>query len=514
MEATKQFIRNVHEQLLCASREEVLCNFRSKCWPGVYEKSLSFIQDDVIFLAKIGVEKLLFVVDQGGDQQIQGEEIWDNELRIKIAPLSAENAIAVRNLLPFTSPQPLGNQTSSFGLGDRLGLATPAHAEAIHDYSIKPVFAQQSVRELEFLGRTFENVLDDATWGVLEAGYRMLYGADGDHLKNENEILNALSSGCTMLTLDCSEHLPDDLFRLSEEEISRQYKNLDSQHRARLEKKYLQNVFKVEDVEGVSHPLQFTPESLARAEMTYRGVIQHTKKIYDRFIESREVDFELSIDETQTPTTPEQHYFVAEELYALEIKLNSLAPRFVGQFSKGIDYIGDLLRFVSDFRIHAAIADQFGYKLSIHSGSDKFSIYPEITKWTSGRYHLKTSGTSWLQALKLIAMHEPELYRSILRHAIQVFDQANLFYGVMADPRNIPPIDSLSDEALQKLFYDPVHRQVVHIAYGYILSGSDLEAPDRRKAIFQALKENEVEHYQIVKDHIHRHLLSLNVPLR
>ena len=73
----------------------------------------------------------------------------------------------------------------------------------------------------------------------------------------------------------------------------------------------------------------------------------------------------------------------------------SFAPRFVGEFEKGIDYLGDRVEFAADVEVHAAIARRFGdYKLSVHSGSDKFSIYDDVALATRGRVHLKTSGTS------------------------------------------------------------------------------------------------------------------------
>jgi hypothetical protein len=134
--------------------------------------------------------------------------------------------------------------------------------------------------------------------------------------------------------------------------------------------------------------------------------INFSAKVYAEFIVAagREVDFEISIDETSTPTLPEHHFFVASELIARQVGMKTIAPRFCGEFQKGVDYIGDLKQFEQELRVHAAIADHFGYKLSVHSGSDKFSVFKMVGKATKGRFHLKTAGTSWLEAIKLVAM--------------------------------------------------------------------------------------------------------------
>ena len=109
--------------------------------------------------------------------------------------------------VPAFAPRPLGTERSSFGFGDRLGLATPGHVRALRASSaasLSPVLAQQSARELERTDRTFRDVLDAATWGAVEAGWTSGYGADADHLRTESEVVDAVAAGFTMLTLDPS----------------------------------------------------------------------------------------------------------------------------------------------------------------------------------------------------------------------------------------------------------------------------------------------------------------------
>ena len=111
----------------------------------------------------------------------------------------------------------------------------------------------------------------------------------------------------------------------------------------------------------------------------------------------------MSVDETDTPTSAEEHYFIANELLRRDVPVVSLAPRFVGKFQKGRLH-GDSAEFETELAKHAAIMHHFNnYKLSIHTGSDKFSIYSIINQHTNGRVHVKTAGTSHLEALR----HQP-----------------------------------------------------------------------------------------------------------
>ena len=125
-------------------------------------------------------------------------------------PLSPTNAAAVRSHVSWLQPRPIGLHTSA-GVGDRLGLATPGHVQAFrqHGAGIVPVFAQQSIREMDRLERTPQQVMDDATFGCLEAGWDSQIGADADHLKTTEEIDRCLAAGFSLFTLDPGEHVRD-----------------------------------------------------------------------------------------------------------------------------------------------------------------------------------------------------------------------------------------------------------------------------------------------------------------
>ena len=252
-----------------------------------------------------------------------------------IAPLCHENAVLLRQLFPFTAPQPVLSSVRTIGLGDRLGIATPGQLRAVEKYDVVPILAQQSMRELTLTNRTFIDVLDAVTFSVFRENFQRGFGADGDHLKTDKEVEYALACGYTMITLDCSEHIRNDIGHLSDEAVNAAYCP-----NTELEAMYCGKSFEIE-----GNVISFPEDAFRRTCLIYSKAIDHAEHIYFTYIKGRAVDFEVSIDETVTPTTPAQHYFVASELARRGIKVATVAPRFCGEFQKGIDYIGDLAQF-------------------------------------------------------------------------------------------------------------------------------------------------------------------------
>ncbi len=166
-----------------------------------------------------------------------------------------------------------------------------------------------------------------------------------------------------------------------------------------------------------------------------------------------------------------------------------------------MDYIGDLDEFERTFAQHVAVARHFGpYKISIHSGSDKFSIYPIAARLAGELIHLKTAGTSYLEALRAIASIAPGLLREILAFAIERYPQDRASYHVSAQVERVPAPDSLSDEELRGVL-DQFHaREVLHVTFGSVLERF-------RDRLMQALSENEEAHYETVRAHIERHVM-------
>ena len=467
------------------------------CSRRFYEKSVCTENGCTAFMADLGERDVLVAQDGFG---FAGEKLTTDDKTWLVCELNHENAVVLRKVFPFTAPVSVLKQPRSVGTGDRLGIATPGHIRVFEKFDAYPVFAQQSIRELNLTNRDFENVLDCASWAVFREGFRKGFGADGDHLKTPEEVTYAIGCGYTMITLDCSEHIRNDVDSLSDEAVLAQY-----QPDSELEELYLGKHF---DVGG--NDIYFDKMAFCRMSLIYNEAIDFAVSIYNQFFAGKEnaLDFEISIDETATPTAPAQHFYVASELIRRGVKPATVAPRFIGEFQKGIDYIGDLKQFEKEFKVHAAIADHFGYKISVHSGSDKFSVFSIVGKYTNGRFHVKTAGTNWLEAMKVIAEHEPALYREIHQYALDyAFEKATAYYHVTTNLNNIPALDTLTYAQLPDLFKNNDSRQLIHITYGLILNEKNEDGTERfRSRLYQAWRTHAEEYAQNLEKHIGHHL--------
>jgi len=437
---------------------------------------------------------------------------------LKLCDPSPENTECLMTFFPYTKPVPLLKQPfTTIGTGDRLGIATPGHLRAVRQFRSRPILAQQSVRENNQTRRNFQDVVQDAAWGVFQENYRHGYGADGDHLKSFQEIKTALDAGVSMVTLDLSEQLNPMAFHDSRESINRKFKEqIDEEEIKVLSHLFLDKSFNLKGPTG-ERQIRFTEQSLKRNALLYQKAIDFTEEVYD-WIRSEKgyrttLDFEISIDETPFPTSPENHLFFIIALSHRGVRIDSLAPRFIGEFQKGIDYRGDVKAFKEQFYQHCLIAQYYGnYRMSIHSGSDKFSVFPEIGKLAGDAVHLKTAGTSWLEAMRLIAQKSPTLYREMHPFAISVFPDATKLYVVTTDLERIPKLESLKDEELPMLLEQEDTRQLLHITYGFLLNARDRE--ERllfRNRFFNTLNQYEEDYWSLLERHIGNHLVSLGV---
>ncbi len=463
---------------------------------ALYTSSYVEHEDGRFLLCKIdGVKKILAAGKGDFFSQLDGTNLSGD---VKLCPLTHQNRVVLNKHLAYTLPSAFGRQTATFGVGDRLGVSSPGHIRSFKNSKAKPILAQQSRRELDLTGRTYEQVLDDVCFAVFQEGYRGGFGADGDHLKKAEDIQDALDCGYTMITLDCSERIGRGIENRNAAELTEIYEKLPAKYRSRIENSYLSKGFPIEDDHYI-----FTKEELMRCALIYGSAIDFVREIYFRFFKEsvRPVDFELSIDETESVTTAQGHLFVSMELGYNDIEVTSLAPRFIGEFQKGIDYIGDRNEFEAQLKQHAAIARHFGYKLSIHSGSDKFSVFPIIGKYTGGILHLKTSGTTWLEAIGTIAEKNPVLYRKIHEKALEHFEESRAHYYVSGDLGKVEALSSRKDESLIDYLSADDSRQLLHITYGFVLGD-----PVLKTELYETLKENEDHYYGRLTSHIGRHL--------
>jgi hypothetical protein len=405
------------------------------------------------------------VVFAGEDAVLPETLEGERDGTLLVGPLSATNARALRERLEWLRPRSFGLR-GSFGFGDRLGVATPGHVRALRatGSALAPILAQQSIRELDRSGRDAGAVVDAATWGAFAEGWREGYGADADHLKTPADVDRCAPHGYTLYTIDPGDHVDDSADAASGRDLEAMLEALPWE-RLHDSPRDLAARYAAEGV--------LSQEDVARAAAKYGRAIAHVAEVYERVrIAAPDGGFEVevSVDETETPTTAAQHVYIATELRRLGVEWVSLAPRFVGRFEKGIDYIGDVATFAADIAVHAAIAERLGpYKLSLHSGSDKLAIYPAFAAATRGTMHVKTSGTSYLEALRTVARDAPGFVRGVYAFACERFAEDRASYHVAVDLATAPRADGIGDEAVPSLLDDDDARRILHVTFGSVL---------------------------------------------
>lgn len=346
-----------------------------------YASSVRKIENATFFMTRDDCSKYLVVIGKRGIcERFEGQKMGEIEQGdVLLCPMSSKNCETLMEFLSSLKPT-ICTMKLSFGFGDRLGVATAAHAQCVNKEKCFPVFAQQSVREITRTERTWTDVLHSAIWGVFESGYDGPFGADADHVKRIEDLENAARVGYTMFTIDPSDHIKDPS-RFDRKELARFYE--EHPLRRALETRYVGKSFTI-----LGERLTFDEEKFAELFVTYIDAIDHVEKCYKalRAATGRSFDLEVSIDETALPTTPLAHIFFVQELMRRGVEFQTLAPRFPGEWQKGIDYIGDIELFAEELDKHFAIVKMFtGYRLSLHSGSDKFSVYSILAEKTEER---------------------------------------------------------------------------------------------------------------------------------
>jgi tagaturonate epimerase len=404
----------------------------------------------------------------------------------------------------------------SFGFGDRLGLATPGHVAAVAKTDFAPIFAQQSVREMERTQRTPTDVMQAAQKALQKVGWNTPWGADADHHKTEADVKKTGAAGFTFFTIDPSAFVVNDADRMSEGELSaavRQQYHDGVWDSVAWEDQYLGKDFDVGLI-----PLQFTREGLHRAAIKYARAIDHAAKVACAIQETcvgRDFEIEVSVDETDSVTSPLDHLFVGLELRRRKVpKVVSLAPRFIGEFEKGIDYRGDFKQFERQLAEHVAVAQFCGpYKISVHSGSDKFSIYPIIGRVCGELLHLKTAGTSYLEALRVVARTAPELFAGICSFCRGRFDADRKSYHISTTQPEIDALRPFTRGAADEALYldERIGRQLLHVTFGSVLTqGIDSKGRRFQEGILEALHKHPDLHLEFLERHFDKHLSGLS----
>ncbi|MFC1489045.1 tagaturonate epimerase family protein [Thermodesulfobacteriota bacterium] len=478
---------------------------------AVYPRSITAANRCLYFLGRRGSEKYVGIIAKTS-QQVQtlntsrAIRFKDCNLHLALGPADADAAEVLKKALSFLKPRCIG-LVPSVGCGDRLGLATPGHVRALAKTKLAAVLCQQSVRENSRTSRSPRQVLDDAMWGAWQEGWRKGFGADADHLKTTNEIDAFVNAGYTFYTIDPGDYMDPgadetDTVQLEEKIAALPWDTL----QATAEDLVYGLTRRPLELDGFS--VQLTREEVFRSAAKYGAVIAHTLKMVRhlrREMDSKPFELEVSVDETNSATTLAEHIYIATELSRLGIVVNSLAPRYVGDFEKGVDYIGDVASFEASFAHHAAVARAFGnYKMSLHSGSDKFAVYSAISRHTKGLLHIKTAGTSYLEALRTVSEKNPSLFREILVFSMTRYAVDRATYHVSATIEKMPPVSHMTDSSLPGVLDDFHAREVLHVTYGSVLG-----KPALHKGLFDTLHANETVYADNLERHFGRHFTLL-----
>jgi hypothetical protein len=370
---------------------------------------------------------------------------------------------------------------NSIGTGDRFGHQAKAQLRAVmaawdQGIDLVPVW-NKSNREHTFTGSEPASVRQAADAAVHALGWDRPYHVDADHINIET--VERFLEPSDFFTIDVAHFIGDAPERNAVEDFVKRHPELTGTIEA----------------PGLAVAIRSTVDSVMRIACKYLAAVQEAGRIY-RHIAGRKGEgafiAEVSMDETDAPQTPLELLIILAAIADEHIRLQTIAPKFTGRFNKGVDYVGDTAQFTRVFRDYLAMVtlsiERYGLprnlKLSVHSGSDKFSIYRPIHDAlgeTGAGVHLKTAGTSWLE--ELIGLAEGggeglEAVKHIYRQAYQQSEALCQPYAAVIDievdklPRPNEVHQWNSDDMVAAIRHDPDCeafdrniRQLLHVGF-------------------------------------------------
>ncbi len=408
----------------------------------------------------------------------------------------------------------------SFGMGDRFAhqgkaqlraciLATELGADVV------PVW-NKSNREHTFIGTDPSSLRAEADAAVKALAWRKPYHVDADHIRLET--VERFIAPSDFFTIDVADSIGKPAAPQSVKTFVNRHPELVGQIA----------------VPHIDRPLATTRTDVEKVANKFLLAVQDAGKIYRHVARAKgEANFitEVSMDETDSPQTPPELLIILAALADEQVPLQTIAPKFTGRFNKGVDYVGDVNQFEKEFNEDLAViafaVGRYGLpatlKLSIHSGSDKFSIYEPmrraLKKFDAG-IHIKTAGTTWLE--ELIGLAEAggdglEIAREIYAYALAHVDELCAPYATVIDidRAQLPPAVTVngwtSGQFVSALRHDqsnpafnPSFRQLLHVAFKIAAKKGD--------RYLQALKKHEAVIARNVTENLfERHMKPLLV---
>ena len=324
----------------------------------------------------------------------------------------------------------------TFGMGDRFAHQGQAQLQAIIDgrkagIEIYPTW-NKSFREHSIVKSQPDDLRSEADAAVAALGWTDAYYVDADHIGLKT--VDGFLAGSNFYTLDVADF------------VGETPADADVDAFIASNRKYLGTLH----IPGIDAPFPVTEASLREVAGKFLVAIRGAKAIYDHIVAAKGADHfitEVSVDETDLPQTPIDLFLILSMIAAAGIPAQTIAPKFTGRFNKGVDYVGDLTQFEKEFdedlSVIAFAVKEFGLpdtlKLSVHSGSDKFSIYPIIHKLIvkhDAGLHVKTAGTTWLEEVIGLAEASGEaltIAKEIYAGALGRFDALTAPYATVID---------------------------------------------------------------------------------
>lgn len=408
----------------------------------------------------------------------------------------------------------------SIGIGDRFGHQGVAQLRALQmaaqaGVEVVPVW-NKSNREHSLIGTQPADTRIEADNAVASCNWKDSYYVDADHigLKSVDRFLDADN----FFTIDVADFIGTP----ASERAIQSFVDTMAQFKGRLEIPAMQSSVKVDD------------ELIRRIASKYFRAIGEAQKVYRHIVAAKGADNfipEISVDESNAPQTPDELFFILALIAHHDIPIQTIAPKFTGSFLKGVDYVGDIAQFTREFENDLAViafaVKTFGLpanlKLSVHSGSDKFSLYPimhRAIKKNNAGLHLKTAGTTWLEeviGLASVGGEGLKTAKEIYTQAFNRYDEmcAPYLAVVHIDRAKLPHpqvVESwTSDEFVTALRHDESHkrfdsnfRQLIHVGFR-VAAEMGTRYTDLLKRYSETVGENVTENIY------RRHLLPLFV---
>ncbi len=406
----------------------------------------------------------------------------------------------------------------SFGLGDRFGHQGHAQLRAIieaerHGYEITPVW-NKSNREHSIIGTNPSDVRSEADKAAKSAGYMRDYFVDADHINYET--VDRFIESSDFFTIDVASYIG----KRAEESRIEAFLREASKYEGRLE------------IRGLKRKIKCNRDRLREIAENFLYATIKAGEVYRKIERSKGTGgfvTEVSMDEVALPQSPEELFFILQMLSLEGVPLQTIAPKFSGRFNKGVDYSGDPLRFAMEFEDDVLVINhavrEFGLpqnlKISVHSGSDKFSIYPligRILKKHDRGLHLKTAGTTWLEEVIGLAESEGEgllFVKEMYIHALEKIEELCAPYSdvIEIDYSRLPSAEEVMRwngknfaasirHIKETSNYNADMRQLIHVGYKL--------AAERMETYFRLLEEHEEIISECVFENIYnRHICRL-----